>query len=155
MPLSQERNSLSRTGRRRAREAFTLVEVLVVIALIGVLTGLVLGISHYAQTKVVRTNVVTELERIKSLLEEYRLEYGEYPDTNSRQVEMTDPDFEVLDDYLTELGIETDEVDYLDAWGRPFLYERAKDSKFQYRLWSEGADESIPDDDITNWKGTQ
>jgi hypothetical protein len=45
--------------------------------------------------------------------------------------------------------------EYLDSWGRPFLYrcDGGQHNKQQFDLWSAGPDgESGTDDDITNWK---
>lgn len=138
-------------GNTSAREAFSLVEILVVMALIGVLAGLVLGVSRFAQGKSLRSNTTAEMERIKSALEEYRLDYGQFPDVTSftQMIQTNSGDaFEDLLDF-----IDPHFVDFVDAWGRPFEYERV--SKFQYRLRSLGPDESIDEDDLANWKGNQ
>jgi general secretion pathway protein G len=138
---------------RNRRAAFSLVEILVVMALIGVLAGLVLGIGHFARDKAVRSNTVAEMERIKAGLEEYRLAYGEYPDA-SAFTEMTETNggqaFEDLVDYV-DRGF----VDFRDGWGAPFEYKRV--SRFQYRLMSHGPDGpgGREEDDLTNWKGEQ
>ena len=67
-------------GPRRA--AFTLLELLAVITLIGILAGLVIGVGRRAAEagKVARTK--TELAALAAALESYRRAYGDYPQTD-------------------------------------------------------------------------
>lgn len=63
--------------------AFTLVELLVVIAIIGALSALILGVASHA-TKVKRVNrVKAELAKLVTAIESYKSKLGAYPPDNS------------------------------------------------------------------------
>lgn len=68
-------------GAISARAAFTLLELLVVIALIAILAGLVIGVGRRASEmgKVARTKA--ELAALSTALETYKLSLGDYPRT--------------------------------------------------------------------------
>ncbi len=61
--------------------AFTLLELLAVIAIIAVLTGIVIGVGRRASEagKVARTKA--ELAALSAALESYKRQYGDYPRT--------------------------------------------------------------------------
>jgi type II secretory pathway pseudopilin PulG len=59
--------------------AFTIVELLIVIAIILVLAGLILGTSGYVQAKAKRSRAETEIAAISAALENYKADNGIYP----------------------------------------------------------------------------
>ncbi len=63
----------------RMRSAFTLVEILLVIAIIGVLAGLGFQGANIAARKRDRARVEAQLERLKLVIEDYKLRFGTYP----------------------------------------------------------------------------
>lgn len=65
--------------------AFTLVELLVVMAIIAILAGIVIGVHRYAAQRARDAKVDMEELEIRSALEEYRTVYGEYPVIGSLQ----------------------------------------------------------------------
>jgi type II secretory pathway pseudopilin PulG len=62
-----------------AAGAFTIVELLIVIAIILVLSGVILGTSRYVQTKGKRARAETEIAAISAALENYKADNGTYP----------------------------------------------------------------------------
>ena len=70
------------TGRREHDErGFTLLEILVVIAILGLLIGLVAP-AALRQLGFARVSVAKQsIERIGSVLDMYKLDIGTYPDT--------------------------------------------------------------------------
>jgi prepilin-type N-terminal cleavage/methylation domain-containing protein len=64
---------------RTVRRGFTLVEMLVVIAIIGILAGLISAAAVIAIRKANVTRIVTEFSQIELALTEYKKKYGEYP----------------------------------------------------------------------------
>ena len=63
----------------KSKSGFTLVELLAVMAVIGVLAGLVLGVSGYASRRADESRALADIERIKDILEDHRIRTGRYP----------------------------------------------------------------------------
>src|ERR1700751_3087533 len=59
--------------------AFTLIELVVVIGLIHILTGLVLSTVGYARKKGARARAETEIAAMSAACESYKADYGVYP----------------------------------------------------------------------------
>jgi prepilin-type N-terminal cleavage/methylation domain-containing protein len=70
----------ARVGARRC--AFTLIEMLVVIAIIGALAALIVGGAGIYREKSVRSRVETELRQVIGAIELYHKQYGFYPPDN-------------------------------------------------------------------------
>ncbi len=66
---------------KKAQDGFTIIELLIVIAIIAVLAGLVLNNFQGAQAKARDTQRLTDINNIHSKLEEFYNEKGFYPDT--------------------------------------------------------------------------
>ncbi|MGH8092649.1 MAG: type II secretion system protein [Chthoniobacterales bacterium] len=67
----------------RGSAAFTIIEVLVVLAIILVLAGLVLATSSYVYNKGARSRAEAEIAAISAALENYQADHGIYPVDNS------------------------------------------------------------------------
>jgi len=61
---------------------FTLLEILLVVALVAVLSGLVLGVGRYARDRGRTARASAELASLAAALESYRLAFGDYPRTD-------------------------------------------------------------------------
>ncbi len=66
---------------KKAQEGFTIIELLIVIAIIAVLAGLVLNNFQGAQAKARDSQRLTDINNVHSKLEEFYNEKGFYPDT--------------------------------------------------------------------------
>jgi prepilin-type N-terminal cleavage/methylation domain-containing protein len=65
-----------------ADRAFTLIELLAVIAIIGVLAALIVGGAGLAKVKGAESRVRAELERLTTAIESYKAAVGYYPPDN-------------------------------------------------------------------------
>src|SRR5437016_11950023 len=74
----------------RAAGAFTLIELLIVMAIIIVLAGLILATANYVQKKGYRSRAEAEIAAISAALENYKADYGVYP-SDATTTETLDP----------------------------------------------------------------
>jgi prepilin-type N-terminal cleavage/methylation domain-containing protein len=72
-------NRLGAWPKRRAKTAFTLIELLIVIAVIVVLAGLILSTFGYVQKKGARARAETEIAAMSAACESYKADNGIYP----------------------------------------------------------------------------
>jgi type II secretory pathway pseudopilin PulG len=79
-------NGFGAWHKRRHNAAFTLIELIVVTAVIIILTGLVLSTVGYVQKKAARARAETEIAAMSAACESYKADNGVYPtnpDTNA------------------------------------------------------------------------
>lgn len=162
------RNRKSQNANRTF--AFTLIELLTVVAIIAILASMVIGVSGYASRKADISKARADMEKIKNGLEEYRITYGKYPEGDSNiliQALWIDPqkDPRVNRPFLVMKGWDNPDTAYTieDPWTHPYCYydglnanAQHNKSRFGYDLWSlgpDGLDES--EDDINNWTADQ
>lgn len=148
-PNSGFRSQVSRLREGYGGHAgFTLVELMTVIAIIAILAGLVLGISGYATKKADQSRAMADMEKIKNALEEYRLQYGEYPFVLPGYGSLTNLAFAGTRERLTNsMQNAVRDLSFVDPWGNSFFYSRQ--SQFVYVLSSWGPDMSDTNDNIT------
>lgn len=132
------------------RLAFTLLELLVVVAIIGLLAGYV-GPKYFGQLGKAETKAArAQIDGLEKALDQYRLDVGRYPSTeqglNALMVQPSGAS-KWLGPYLKK-GIPP------DPWGRPYVY-KAPGEHSDFDLYSYGRDGNQggtgEDADITNW----
>jgi prepilin-type N-terminal cleavage/methylation domain-containing protein len=69
---------------RYAFKAFTLIELLTVIAIIGILAAITLSVSKGVRTRALQSRTKAELAVISQALEAYKRQYGDYPQTGAK-----------------------------------------------------------------------
>ncbi len=140
--------------RLRRQEGFTLLEILVVLAIIGLLVGLVVsntdkifGQSQEAVAKIfVRDSLKTPLTR-------YRIDLGDYPSTSEGLAALVVSPTNAADKwrgpYLDVPGGKLP----VDPWGQPYEYRYpGVKNPGGYDLSSRGPDKTADTaDDIGNW----
>lgn len=152
MSLPEQRLSRRLAWRRAARRGFTLLEILVVLAIIGLLAGLAITnvdkIFGGAQQSTVQLFV---RESMKTSLTTYRIHMGDYPSSaEGLQALVTRP--ATKSDRWFGPYIDGGKIP-LDPWGEPYQYAYpGTRNKSSYDLWSKGPDRQPgTDDDIGNW----
>jgi len=65
--------------RSPSRHAFTLIEMITVITIIAILTGLVLSIAGLVQNKGTRSKAQAEINALSAACEAYKADLGSYP----------------------------------------------------------------------------
>jgi prepilin-type N-terminal cleavage/methylation domain-containing protein len=71
-------------GKKGNRHGFTLIEMLVVIAIIGILAGLTLAVLPGLKGKANRARIRTDLEKIETVIKRYKEKKHVWPPDNQR-----------------------------------------------------------------------
>ncbi len=116
--------------RRRAEAGFTLVELLVVLAIIGLLSTIVVLNVLPLQGRAQVQKAGADIAVIEQGLEFYRLGTGRYPSTQEGLVMLTT---------ATAAGAPLKTLP-ADPWGKPYQYQSPADDGRPYAVWSLGAD---------------
>ena len=66
----------------RRAHSFTLIELMVVMAVIAILSAITLGAMQYAQNSAGRSRATSEIAAFEAGLERYKIDNGVYPATN-------------------------------------------------------------------------
>jgi general secretion pathway protein G len=146
------RRWLTRGCEPRPAHAFTLLEILVVLAIMGLLVGLAiasLGQAHRNAEKAAARLMVES--SLKTALQLYRISVYDFPSTS-----------EGLEALVARPSLQStrwsgpyiDGKVPVDPWGEPYQYVfPGQHNKDSYDLWSKGPDkQSGTADDITNWE---
>ena len=132
---------------KRAPRGFTLVELMLVVAIIGMLAAMVVPrlVGRTQQAKVSRAK--SDVSAIGLALDLYELDLGVYPDQLQALVEApsTTSSGQWNGPYLKK-GLPK------DPWGRDYHYKKESDHKQDYDLWSHGPDGQPGNDDVVNWE---
>ena len=106
-------------ARRESERGFTLLEVLVVIAIIGLLVGFVAP-AALRQLGGARVSVAKQsIERIGSVLDMYKLDVGSYPATSDGLDALVHKPADASNWNGPYLKAETG---MLDPWNHPYIY---------------------------------
>ena len=126
----------SRNGKKPDDAGFTLLEILVVVAILGMLIGLV-GPVALRQLSGARVSIAHQsIERMSSVLDLYRLDVGSFPTTDQGlQALVSRPTAASRWNGPYIKGQDTP----VDAWGRPYLYRSPSTRPgLEYDLCSKG-----------------
>lgn len=128
-----------RTNDTRRRAGFTLIEILLVVTIISLLSGIV-AISIPAHNKKARmAKAKADIDGIGVAIQSYLLDTGRYPASLDALLQGEDP-------LLTSIP--------MDPWQTPYKYVYPGTHKpFKYDLISFGPDGvENTEDDVANWK---
>lgn len=151
----------------KQKQGFSLVELLVVMAIIAILMGIVLGVTGAIQRHAAESRARAQLSGLITEIELFHSEVGRFPasyksgsssiaenrDTMVMKVPVSDPDYPGFMDWYEKKYpdtrfevIETAEYDdgtttstwFIDPWGQAIVYDSVLD--FTYRIGSTGPD---------------
>jgi general secretion pathway protein G len=139
------------------RSGFTLIEIMAVVLIIGLLTGIV-GIQIFQQVDKGRVAATqTQISNLAGVLELYRMDNGRYPTTEQGLGALVQPpSLEPVPRNYQPGGYLPGGKLPTDPWGEPYQYlAPGQHNVHSFDLWSLGAD-NVPggegvDSDIANW----
>ncbi|MDB6030336.1 MAG: xcpT 8 [Verrucomicrobiales bacterium] len=136
--------------QKRTRQAFTLIELLLVLVILGILAAIVVpkfsGRTEQARQAAAQSQIAT----LSTALDAFEVDNGYYPKGKNGLTDLVQPPR----DSQNWRGpyMKTDVPG--DPWGHPYVYEcPGKRNPSSYDLYSIGPDgRAGTDDDVTNWQ---
>ena len=121
------------TGDKQGKKAFTLIELLTVILIMGILMSMIIGIAVVVGQKNLEARALADIENIRNALNEHQLDYGKFPDSTLADETWTND----INGYMI-----IEDFDYIDPWGNMYRYETptGETSPRRYTLYSLGRD---------------
>jgi len=146
----QKQNHCSTT--RRGQHAFTLVELLLVLVILGTLAAIVLPKFSGTTERARQTQAQTQISTFGTALDAYEVDAGRYPSGANGLLDLIQRPGDVVDWRGPYMKNESEVPN--DPWGNPYIYEcPGRNNPNGYDLSSTGADgQQGTEDDVTNWQ---
>ena len=145
----------------RTQSGFTLIEIMAVVIIIGMLTGVV-GFQIFQQVDKGRvTTAKTQINALESILELYRMDSGRFPTTEQGlEALIHEPTSDPIPRSYPAGGYLKGGRVPTDPWNNPYEYEvPGQHNTHAFDIWSLGGDGSPggegTDGDIGNWTETE
>jgi len=146
------------TAHPTRRRGFTLMEVLVVLAILVMLVGMVVPRILGTQKKAAVSAAKTQLGMLKACLERYALDCKTFPSTEQGLQSLLEKPAD-MDESVAWDGPYINSAELpKDPWGRDYGYEYppTRGSGDRPDIWSRGPDgEDDTEDDIVSWSKTE
>ncbi len=137
-----------------SRSAFTLLEILVTLAIIGLLAGLAISNSDkiFGQSQEAVAKIFVR-DALKTSLTRYRIDVGDYPSTTEGLAALLAAPANKSERWRGPYAESPGGKLPLDPWGEPYRYRYpGTKNKGGYDLYSAGVDKADgTEDDIGNW----
>lgn len=145
-----------RTARATVRRAFTLLEVLMVIVILGLIATVVITQIGGTEERSKRDLAKLHIDGVLvPKIDLFRLHCGRYPDEDEGlEVLLNQPDDEELEDQWAGPYVKPEQLQ--DPWGNDFTYQYPGEfNENGFDVSSPGPDgQEGNDDDIGNWQKT-
>ncbi|MCK9265944.1 type II secretion system protein GspG [bacterium] len=149
-------------NRKIDKTGITMVEILVVIAIIALITAAAIPVYNKARVRALIVRTKTTINAIEAALSMYTTDFGDYPAFDGTETKLLvgllqgpvdsnlwkGPYMRFKEKDLDENG------NILDAWSTPLYYKYPQDDKTNvpYLIISAGIDRKLQtEDDIGNW----
>jgi len=143
-----------RSSRRRLRRGFTLLEILLALALLGLLAGVLITNTGniFGQGQEATARIFVN-DSMKIALTRYRMDVGDYPSTSEGLAALVTAPGNKAERWRGPYVEAPGGKIPLDPWGEPYRYRYpGTKNKGSYDLYSTGPDKSDgTEDDIGNW----
>lgn len=147
-----KRGSVLRANIRAAARGFSLMEVMIVIVIILLISGLVAVNLFGQRDRAMEQTAEVQLQSIKDALRFFYLEYNRYPTADEGIAVLWDKERLDADAEDTKWRKFMEEPKPTDPWGSQWGYTDESDEGHEFELWSYGPDkEDGTDDDINVW----
>jgi general secretion pathway protein G len=126
--------------KKTPHNGFTLIELMIVIAIIAILASLVLSTAGYVQKKAARSRAEAEIAAVGAALESYKADNGDYPRGSASPVLVTSLMPSSGKVYFEFKSKSTNSSGWLDPFGSTYSYIYTNGSPNNgtnnYDLWS-------------------
>jgi general secretion pathway protein G len=140
------------TPTHSRRRGFTLIEILVVLAIVALLAGLTMSkVGNLFSGSQVDVAKIFVTQSLKAPLFAFRAQTGDYPSTEEGLQALFVAPANKADRWRGPYA--DGKYPILDPWGEPYQYRYpGVHNKNDYDLWSKGPDKADgTDDDVGNW----
>ncbi|MGC9144420.1 type II secretion system major pseudopilin GspG [Hydrogenobaculum sp.] len=130
---------------KQAKRGFTLIEILIVVAIIGLIASLVMPnlFKKFEQSKVQIAKA--QIETLSSAVRSYMVDTDECPKSLEDLIENKDKNPKWHGPYLSKKKIP------LDPWGHPYQF-RCPGKHGTFDIWSLGPDDKLDKKAIKSWE---
>ncbi|MFH1245404.1 MAG: type II secretion system major pseudopilin GspG [Candidatus Omnitrophota bacterium] len=148
----------NRIRKQYSLTGFTLMELLVVMAIVVILAGMAVGGAQMARKRGAMTKAKAAIAALEAAIDMYELDLGVYPASgNTTMVQELSSDSNPNPDWNGPyIRFKEDELangEYLDPWGNPYIYTTpGAHNTSSFDIYSCGPNgEEGGGDDIYNW----